>query len=177
MSVADLAYGGLRNVPAKSKHTPLAPSPDLLIDKGTRPLNPSFATSYLVPHRVIIYDTQGSPSTLEIQWISILSTWSTLLYRDSMMTDNPERFQFLHASLPTSHKSDISNTFDTYSDIMCLLALVISQQLNATERPIVITIPIDPQIFKTILVLNRSDCFFIVHYSIKSTSPRHAPHP
>ena len=48
MSVADLAYGGLRNVPAKSKHTPLAPSPDLLRDKGTPPSAWSQATSYYI---------------------------------------------------------------------------------------------------------------------------------
>ena len=177
MSDADLAYGGLRNVPGKSKHTPLAPSPDLLMDKGTRASNPSFTTSYLVTYRMVIYDTQGSPSTLEIQLIAILS----ILLRAGLQRQYDDRqsgkVSISHASLPTSHKPDLSDTFDTYSEIICLLVLVISQHPDATERQIVTTIPIDPQTFRTLFVLNRSDCLSIVHYSIKSTSPRHAPHP
>ena len=82
-----------------------------------------------------------------------------------------------HAYLPTSHKPDPSDTFDTCSDIICLLALVISQHLGATERQVVITIPIDPQTFRTLFILSRCDWLSIVHYSIKSTSPHHAPHP
>lgn len=55
MSVADIAYGGL----CCQKHVPLAPSPDFLMDKGTPQLNPSFPTSYVVLHRMVILRYSG----------------------------------------------------------------------------------------------------------------------